>query len=70
MAKNDRGWRRFLLEILKEGVQKKEFYATLDPELTANVIISFIRGLYVTSAGRVEDMEDPLRQLSRWVEAK
>jgi hypothetical protein len=70
VTKNDRGWKRFLLEILREGIQKKEFHASLDPELAASVIIALIRGLYVTSAGRVDDMERPLRQVSRWLEAK
>jgi AcrR family transcriptional regulator len=70
VTKNDRGWKRFLLEILRDGIQKKEFHRGLDPELTASVIIALIRGLYVTCAGRVDDIEPPLRQFSRWLEAK
>jgi AcrR family transcriptional regulator len=70
VAKNDRGWKRFLVEILRDGIPKKEFAADLDPDLTASVIISLVRGLYVTCAGRVEDMERPLLQVFRWLEAK
>jgi AcrR family transcriptional regulator len=43
-AKNDRGWKGFLLEILRAGIQKKEFPATLQPEVTADVIIAMVRG--------------------------
>ncbi len=70
VAKNDRGWKRFLLEILQDGIRKKEFHAGLDAELIAGVIIALVRGLYVTCAGRSADMEPPLRQLSRWLESK
>jgi len=70
VAKNDWGWKRFLLDILRDGIRKKEFNVGLDPELAADVIIALIRGLYITYAGRVDDMAHPLRQLFRWLEAK
>ena len=61
MAKHGRGWNRFLTGIIKEGIRKREFYSDLDPALTASVIISFLRGLYMTCRGRFEDMERALR---------
>ncbi|MFZ0503520.1 MAG: TetR/AcrR family transcriptional regulator [Chthoniobacterales bacterium] len=67
-AKNDRGWKGFLLEILRAGIQKKEFPATLQPEVTADVIIAMVRGLSTTFSGRPELMKRPLQQLLRWVE--
>jgi hypothetical protein len=67
-AKNDRGWKGFLLEILRMGIQKKEFPATLSPEVAADVIIAFVRGLSTTFSGRPELMKRPLQQLLRWVE--
>jgi hypothetical protein len=38
VAKNDRGWKRFLMEILKEGIQKREFRARLGAEAAAEAI--------------------------------
>lgn len=67
-AKNDRGWKGFLLEILRAGIQKKEFPATLQPEVTADVIIAMVRGLSTTFSGRPELMKRPLQQMLRWVE--
>lgn len=68
VAENDRGWKRFLTEILREGIRKKEFHARLGAEVAAEAILSLVRGLSVTSAGRVEAMARPLRQLSLWLE--
>jgi AcrR family transcriptional regulator len=69
VIENDRGWKRFLVGILREGIQKREFHARLSPEVAAKTIISLVRGLSVTCAGRAEDMRRPLRQLSKWLEA-
>jgi hypothetical protein len=70
VAENDRGWNRFLMEILKEGMQKKEFHARLGPEAAAEAILAMVRGLSVTCAGRADAMKRPLRQLRMWLEAK
>ena len=67
---NDRRWRGFLVDILKEGVREREFSARLGPEAAADAVLSMVRGLTVTFAGKVEDMERSLRQLSVWLEAK
>jgi AcrR family transcriptional regulator len=69
VAENDRGWKRFVMAILREGIQKREFHARLSPEVAAETIISLVRGLSVTYAGRTEDIRCPLRQLSKWLEA-
>jgi AcrR family transcriptional regulator len=69
VVENDRGWKSFLMAILREGIQKREFHARLSPEVAAETIISLVRGLSVTCAGRTEDMKRPLRQLSMWLEA-
>ena len=65
MARHDRGWNRFLSAVLKEGIQKKEFQAALDPDVFAKVIISFLRGLYLTYAGRAEDLERAVHSFMR-----
>jgi hypothetical protein len=70
VAENDRGWKHFLMEILQEGIRKKEFHARLGAEAAAEAILSLVRGLNVTSAGRAEAMERPLRQLSMWLETR
>ena len=70
VIENDRGWKQFLTEILKEGVQKKEFDERLEPEAAAEAIAAMVRGLSITYAGRADSMERPLRQLRRWLEAK
>jgi AcrR family transcriptional regulator len=68
VARNDRGWKKFLTEILQAGIQKNEFHMNLDPEVAAEAIISLVRGLSVTCAGRAELMERPLHQLLLWLE--
>jgi AcrR family transcriptional regulator len=70
VAKNDRGWKRFLMEILQEGIRKKEFQAWLDADTAAEAIISLVRGLSVTCAGRADAIERPLRQLAAWLVVK
>jgi hypothetical protein len=70
VAENDRGWKRFLMEILKEGIQKREFRARLGAEAAAEAIRAMVRGLSVTCSGRADAMERPLRQLRLWLEAK
>jgi AcrR family transcriptional regulator len=67
-AKNDRAWKGFLVEILQAGIQKNEFPATLVPEVAADVIISMVRGLSTTFAGRAALMKRPLQQLLLWLE--
>jgi AcrR family transcriptional regulator len=66
-VKNDRGWKGFLVEILRAGIQKKEFPAALVPEVAADVIIAFVRGLSTTFSGRPEMMKRPLQQMLRWL---
>ena len=70
VADNERGWKRFLLEILRDGIRKKEFRARLGAETAAEAIISLVRGLGITFAGRAGAMERPLRQLSLWLETR
>jgi AcrR family transcriptional regulator len=70
VAKNDRRWKRFLMQIVKEGIQKQELHSGLGPEVAVDAIIAIIRGLSVTYARRPEAMERTLRQLRIWLEAK
>lgn len=67
VLENDKRWKDFLIKILKEGIQRKEFYARLDPDSVAEVIVSLVRGLSVTTAGGAQAMERPLRQLRTWL---
>jgi AcrR family transcriptional regulator len=67
-AKNDRAWKTFLVETLQAGIQKNEFQATLAPEAAADAIISLVRGLSTTFAGRAGLMKRPFQQLLRWLE--
>ena len=67
-SKNDRKWKGFLTEVLVSGVQKKEFKGSFLPEVAAEAIISLIRGLTVTYAGRPELMRRPLYQVLTWLE--
>ncbi len=68
VSEYDRSWKLFLTKILREGIQQKEFYASIDPELAAEVIISLVRGLSVTFARNTDAMKQPLDQLLRWLE--
>jgi AcrR family transcriptional regulator len=70
VARQDRAWKKFLVEILLTGIQKNEFAPKLVPEVAAEAIISFVRGLSVTCAGRAELMQRPLHQLLLWLEGE
>jgi AcrR family transcriptional regulator len=67
-TKNDRAWKGFLVETLQAGIQKSEFPETLVPEVAADVIVSMVRGLSTTFAGRAALMKRPLQQLLLWLE--
>ena len=70
VAENDRRWKRFLMKIVKEGMQKQEFHSRLGPEVAVDAIIAMVRGLSVRYVRRPEAMERALRQLRVWLEAK
>jgi AcrR family transcriptional regulator len=70
VAETDRRWKRFLTEILREGLRREEFQASLGPEAAAEAILTLVRGLTVTFIGRAVAMKRALRQLSRWLERK
>jgi AcrR family transcriptional regulator len=65
VARFNRKWKSFLLDILREGIERREFPAHLDPESAAEAIISLLRGLSVT-AGR--SIDRALGQLAVWLE--
>jgi AcrR family transcriptional regulator len=69
-VKNDRSWKRFLVETLQAGIQKNQFQSTIVPEVAADVIISVVRGLSTTFTGRAGMMKRPLQQLLRWLEGE
>jgi AcrR family transcriptional regulator len=66
--KNDRKWKGFLTEVLVSGTQRNEFKENFVPEVAAEAIISLIRGLTITCAGRPELMRRPLYQVLTWLE--
>ena len=66
--KNDRKWKGFLTEVLVSGMQRNEFKGKFLPEVAAEAIISVLRGLTITCAGRPELMRRPLHQVLAWLE--
>jgi AcrR family transcriptional regulator len=66
--KNDRKWKGFLTEVLVSGTQRNELKGNFVPEVAAEAIISLIRGLTITCAGRPELMRRPLYQVLAWLE--
>jgi AcrR family transcriptional regulator len=68
--KNDRKWKGFLTEVLVSGTQRNEFKENFVPEVAAEAIISLIRGLTITCAGRPELMRRPLYQVLAWLEGR
>jgi AcrR family transcriptional regulator len=70
LAENDERWKPFLMQIVNEGIQKKEFRLPLGPETAVDAIVAMVRGLSVTYARRPDAMERPLRQLRMWLEAR
>lgn len=69
-AENDERWKHFLMQIVKEGIQKGEFNSPLGPETAVDAIVAMVRGLSITYARRPNAMERPLRQLRMWLEAR
>lgn len=67
VARFNRKWKAFLMDILGEGIRQREFSASLDPESAAEAIISLLRGLSVTSSGGGDPIDRPLRQLAVWL---
>ena len=68
--KNDRKWKGFLTEVLVSGTQRNEFKGNFPPEVAAEAIISLIRGLTITCAGRPELMRRPFYQVFTWLEGE
>ena len=68
--KNDRKWKAFLIEVLETGMRRNEFKSNFVPAVAAEAIISLIRGLTVTCAGRPELMRRPLYQVLAWLEGE
>jgi AcrR family transcriptional regulator len=66
--KSDRKWKAFLTEILETGIERNEFKGKFVPDVAAEAIISVIRGLTITCAGRPELMRRPLHQVLSWLE--
>lgn len=66
-AKNDRSWKKFLVEILEAGIEQREFNEKLEPEVAAETIIALVRGLSTALAGRTELMKRPFQQLLSWL---
>jgi AcrR family transcriptional regulator len=67
-SKNDRNWKAFLTEVLEAGIQKNELTTNFVPQVIAETIVSLVRGLTITCAGRAELMRRPLYQLLVWLE--
>jgi BetI-type transcriptional repressor, C-terminal len=70
VAENEGRWKHFLMQIVKEGVQKKEFRSPAGPEAAVDAIVAMVRGLSVTYPRDADAMERSLRQLRLWLEAK
>jgi AcrR family transcriptional regulator len=66
--RNDRKWKAFLTEVLETGIQRNEFKGKFLPDVAADAIISVIRGLTITCAGRPELTRRPLHQVLSWLE--
>ncbi len=69
-AENDERWKHFLMQIVREGIQKGEFNSPLGPETAVDAIVAMVRGLSITYARRPKAMKRSLRQLRMWLEAK
>lgn len=70
VTENDEGWKRFLIEILEEGIRREEFQVRFGAEAGAEAIIALVRGLTTTFADDAEAMKLPLRQLLTWLKTK
>ena len=44
VAENEGRWKHFLMQIVKEGIQKKEFRSPVGPEAAVDAIVAMVRG--------------------------
>ena len=63
-------WHRFLVELLRAGIEAGEFRADLDPEIGASILMTFMLGLGMSLFMPVPDSaEQMIEQLERWLTA-
>jgi AcrR family transcriptional regulator len=64
---NERIWKRFIIEILRRGVESGDFDPALDIEAASEAVAALIRGLNLGSSGDLARAERALRQLTAWL---
>jgi AcrR family transcriptional regulator len=61
-------WHRFLVLLLRAGIEAREFRADLDPEIGASILMTFILGLGTSLFMPVPaDAEQMIQHLERWL---
>ncbi len=68
MSRNQRTWKKFILEILRAGIRCGDFAPTLDADAAAEAILALIRGLNFGPPGSIAKAERALRLLMKWLE--
>jgi AcrR family transcriptional regulator len=67
MRANERGWKKFIEEILRAGMGCGDFDPMLDVEVAAEAVVALIRGLNVESSAGLARAERALQQLTAWL---
>jgi AcrR family transcriptional regulator len=68
MSRNERAWKKFIVEILRAGILCGDFTPGLDAKVAAEAVVGLIRGLNFGHSGSIRTAERALRLLMRWLE--
>lgn len=69
MSRNERAWKKFIIDILRAGIRCGDFAPGLDPDAAAEAVLALIRGLNFGPAGSIPRAERALRLLMGWLES-
>lgn len=67
MRANERSWKKFVMEILRRGIERGDFEPAPDAENGAEIVLAIVRGLNLGSSGGLAGAERVLGQLTIWL---
>jgi AcrR family transcriptional regulator len=70
MSRNERAWKKFIIEILRAGIRCGDFAPGLDADVAAEAVVALIRGLNFGHSGSIARAERALRLLMKWLEGE
>lgn len=68
MDRNEREWKKFIIEILRAGIRCGDFPTELDAGVAADAVVALIQGLSFRHSGSMRRAARALAQLTKWLE--